>query len=82
MMVANNQPNLKADKVVLSFMDEQAGAENRVATERKRFQETVETYNVKIRRFPANILAGMFGFQKREYYKSEAGAEKAPKVKF
>lgn len=82
LVVVEKYPDLKASQVMIQFMDEQAGTENRVAVERGRFQDTINEYNSTIRRFPNNIIAGVFGFGKREYYKAEQGAEKAPKVKF
>ena len=82
MVVVEKYPELKASQVMIGFMDEQAGTENRVATERGRFQDSINEYNSTIRRFPSNIIAGVFGFGKRDYYQAEQGADKAPKVKF
>lgn len=82
MVVVEKYPDLKGSQVMIQFMDEQAGTENRVAVERGRFQDAINGYNSKIRRFPHSIVAGMSGFEKRGYYKAEEGAEKAPKVKF
>jgi len=82
MVVVEKYPDLKGNTIMTGFMDEQAGTENRVAVERKRFQEAVQSYNTAIKVFPSNIIAGMFGFKERAYYKAEQGAEKAPKVKF
>lgn len=82
MVVVEKYPDLKGNQVMIQFMDEQAGTENRVAVERGRFQDDVNEYNKKIRRVPNNLYARMFGFERREYYKAEEGAEKAPKVKF
>lgn len=75
-------PELKANQNFLSFQDELAGTENRVAVERKRFQDAVNYLNKKIRVFPANILASQFGIEKRAYYESDEGAESAPVVSF
>jgi LemA protein len=75
-------PDLKANQ---NFMDLQAqleGTENRIATERMRFNEAAQSYNTLVRRFPNNIIAGMSGFTQKPYFKAEAGAEKAPAVKF
>ena len=58
------------------------GTENRISVERKRFNDTARAYNTAIRTFPRNLLAGMFGFDKRPYFESEEGADKAPKVEF
>jgi LemA protein len=82
MVVVEKYPDLKANESVAKFMDEQAGTENRVAVERKRFQDSVNAYNVSVRGFPSLIVAKICGFDKREYYKADEGASKAPKVKF
>jgi LemA protein len=82
MVVVERYPDLKANQ---NFMDLQAqleGTENRIATERRNFNQAAQDYNTQIRRFPSNIFAGMFGFEKKAYFQSEAGAEKAPEVKF
>ncbi len=75
-------PGLKANENFLGLQAELEQTENRVATERKRYNDEVEKYNVKVLRFPGNIFASMFGFQKRDMFKAEAGAERAPKVEF
>ena len=75
-------PDLKANENFLGLQAELEQTENRVATERKRYNDEVEKYNVKVLRFPGNIFASMFGFQKRDMFKAEAGAERAPKVVF
>lgn len=80
--VAENYPNLKANENFLSLQTQLEGTENRIAVERKSFNEAVQDYNFYIRRFPTNIFAGMFGFSPRGYFQSQAGAEKAPEVKF
>lgn len=82
MVVVERYPDLKADQRFADLQSQLEGTENRIAVERRRFNETVQTYNTAIRRFPANIIAGIFGFTKKAYFKSEAGAEKVPKVKF
>jgi len=82
MVVVERYPDLKANQ---NFMDLQAqleGTENRIAVERRKFNETAQTYNTFIRIFPKNITAKIFGFDKREYFKAEQGAEKAPEVSF
>ena len=82
MVVVEKYPDLKANQ---NFMDLQAqleGTENRIATERRNFNQTAQDYNTQIRRFPSNIFAGMFGFDKKAYFQAEAGADKAPEVKF
>ncbi len=75
-------PDLKANENFKSLQDELAGTENRISTERNRYNDAVQTYNVKVRRFPNSIFAGMFGFSKREMFAAEEGAQHAPKVEF
>lgn len=75
-------PDLKANENFMSLQDELAGTENRIATERTRYNESVKSYNVNVRRFPANIFAGMFGFTTRQMFAAEEGAQRAPKVEF
>jgi len=58
------------------------GTENRISVERRRFNEMVQDYNAYIRKFPNNLISGMFGFEKKGYFKADAGSEKAPKVEF
>lgn len=74
-------PDLKANTNFEKLQDELAGTESRVSKARKDFVEAVNGYNVKVRRFPANLLAGIFGFSPRDQFSAEAGAEKAPDVK-
>lgn len=71
-------PELKAMGLYGDFMAEYSGMENRIKTERDRFNEAVGTYNVRIKRFPGNMLAGMFGFEEKGFFKADAGTEKAP----
>lgn len=80
LVVMENYPQLNSNQTVASLMDELAGTENRVAVERKRFNELVQSYNGTVRMFPTNLIAGLFGYQQKEYFQSETGAEKAPKV--
>ena len=80
--VVENYPNLKANENYLSLQDELAGTENRVKVERDIFNKAVRDYNVKVRGFPTNIVAGMFGFQSKEMFEAEQGAENAPEVNF
>ena len=82
MVVQEQYPQLKADTQFLKLQDELTGTENRIATARGRFNETVQEYNVYARQFPNNIMAGMLGFEVKGTFKAEAGAEKAPEVKF
>ncbi len=80
MAVAENYPNLKAVDAYRDFQAQYEGMENRIATERRRFNEQVGLFNAMIRRFPSNIWAGMFGFEKRGYFQSVEGAETAPDI--
>ncbi len=82
MAVSENYPNLKAMDGFLAFQAQYEGMENRIATERIRFNEVVGDFNAKIRTFPKNILASMFGFEKRAYFQASEGAESAPDIKF
>lgn len=75
-------PDLKANQNFLDLQTQLEGTENRIATERTRYNEAVKTYNVKIRRFPASLFAGMFGFDQRSMFKADEGAQHAPKVEF
>lgn len=75
-------PDLKANENFLDLQAQLEQTENRVATERKRYNEVVEQYNVKVMSFPNNLLAGMFGFDRREMFRAEEGASQAPKVQF
>lgn len=82
MMVVEQYPNLKANQNFLDLQAQLEGTENRIAVERKRFNDLSQEYNTFIRQFPKNIWASMFGFEKKVYFEAEAGAEKAPKVSF
>jgi LemA protein len=75
-----NYPDLKANEEYLTLQAQLAGCENRIQTERERFNETAKSYNQSIRRFPNNLIANMFGFEKRPYFEADAGAEKAPET--
>ena len=80
--ITENYPDLKANENFQTLMAQLEGTENRISVERRNFNETARTYNTSIRRFPRNILAGLFGFEKRPYFEAQEGAEKAPEVKF
>lgn len=82
MVVLERYPDLKANQNFSELQAQLEGTENRISVERKRFNETTQTYNTYIRSFPTNILAGMFGFLPKAYFSAESGAEKAPKVEF
>ncbi len=75
-------PDLKANQNFLDLQNQLEGTENRISTERKSFNETVNEYNASIRRFPMNVFAGIFGFSPKAYFQSVAGSEKAPSVQF
>lgn len=80
--IVENYPNLKADANFRQLADELAGTENRIAVARMDYNNAVQIYNTKIRSFPTSIIAKMFGFQKKEYFKAEEGAKEVPKVNF
>jgi len=83
MVVVENYPNLKADQTFLRLMDELSGTENRIAVERMRYNESVQDYNIMVRSFPGNIVAGMFGYKPATaYFKAEERAKSVPEVKF
>ena len=82
LVVVERYPELKSDQNFLRLQDELAGTENRIAVERRRYNETVKTYNIKVRSFPTNILAGMFGFEKAAFFEVPEAAKEVPKVKF
>ncbi len=82
MVVVEQYPQLKSDKNFLELQAQLEGTENRIAVERRRFNEVVQEYNTSVRRFPGAIVAGMFGFQQKQYFEAVAGAEAAPKVSF
>jgi LemA protein len=82
LVVAEQYPQLKATENFTKLQGQLEGIENDVKTSRNGFNEAVNTYNVKVRSFPVNILAGMFGFKAKEGFKADAGTEKAPEVKF
>lgn len=80
--VTEAYPDLKANENFLNLQAQLEGTENRIATERKRYTEAVAEFNTSIKKFPTNIYAGWFGFKEKPQFKAEAGAEKAPEVKF
>lgn len=82
LMLTENYPDLKANQNFLELQAQLEGTENRIAVERQRFNQAAQDYNTYIRRFPRNIFAGMFGFDKRPYFEAEAGANRAPTVEF
>ncbi|GAD05997.1 LemA family protein [Porphyromonas crevioricanis] len=78
MVIRENYPTLKADAQYNTLMIQLEGTENRITVERKRFNETAQTYNTAIRRFPTTIIASMFGFEKRPYFEAKTGTDVAP----
>ena len=82
MVVVERYPDLKANENFLSLQSQLEGTENRIAVERRRFNEAAREYNTYIRKFPKVILANMFGFHEKPYFKADEGADVAPKVKF
>jgi len=82
LVVAENYPNLKANENFLQLQSQLEGTENRIAVERKKFNDAVQEYNTSLRSFPTLISAKLFGFKDKAYFKSVAGSEKAPDVKF
>jgi len=82
MVVVERYPDLKANENFLNLQSQLEGTENRIAVERKRFNEAAREFNTYIRKFPKNILANMFGFREKPYFKAQEGADIAPKVKF
>ncbi|HXF48613.1 MAG TPA: LemA family protein [Verrucomicrobiae bacterium] len=80
--IAENYPNLKANESFNRLLDELAGTENRIAVERKRYNDIVLTYNQKIKRFPTNFLAGIFGFSQATYFEAEEAKKEVPAVTF
>ncbi len=82
MVVVEQYPDLKANQSFLDLQAQLEGTENRIATERRKFNEAAQSYNTTIRKFPKNIYAAIFGFEKKTYFEAEQGAEKAPEVKF
>ncbi|WP_420187251.1 LemA family protein [Bacteroides pyogenes] len=80
--VSERYPDLKANQNFLELQAQLEGTENRITVARKNFNDTAKEYNTAVRRFPKNIFAGIFGFDKKAYFEAEAGSEKAPKVEF
>jgi LemA protein len=82
LLVMERYPDLKANQNFLDLQAQLEGTENRIATERRKFNETTRVYNTYIRRFPSNFFANIYGFDQKPYFKADDGAEKAPEVKF
>ena len=82
LLVVERYPDIKSNQNFIRLQDELAGTENRIAVERRRYNEAVKTYNIKVRSFPTNILAGMFGFEKATFFEVPEAAKAVPKVEF
>lgn len=82
MAVSEAYPDLKANRNFTDLQTQLEGTENRIATERRRYNDAVQAYNVYVQQFPRNLIAGMFGFTPKTFFAAVAGAEKAPKVEF
>ena len=82
MAVAESYPDLKANENFMALQDQIEGTENRIAVARRNFNEAAQEYNANIRKLPTVIYAGWFGFEKKPYFKAQAGAETAPRVQF
>jgi LemA protein len=82
LVVVERYPDLKSNQNFMRLQDELAGTENRIAVERKRYNDAVRIFNIAVKSFPANILAGMFGFVPATFFEAPAAAKAAPQVKF
>ncbi|GAB4250911.1 MAG: LemA family protein [Acidobacteriota bacterium] len=82
LLVVERYPELKSNQNFMALQDELAGTENRIAVERRRYNEAVRAYNTAIRRFPTNLVAALFGFTEKPYFEAAEGAETAPRVEF
>ncbi|MGJ3234534.1 LemA family protein [Marivirga sp.] len=82
MVVVERYPDLKANQNFIKLQDQLEGTENRIAVERRRFNEVTQEYNTYIRKFPQAMLAGMYGFEKKGYFEADQGADQAPEVSF
>lgn len=82
MVVMEQYPDLKANENFRDLQAQLEGTENRIAVERRNFNETAQKYNTSIRKFPQNIFASLFGFEKKAYFEAQSGAERAPEVQF
>lgn len=82
LVVMERYPDLKANQNFIRLQDELAGTENRIAVERRRYNEEVKAFNIRVRSFPDNVLANMFGFEKEAFFEAPEEAKTAPKIKF
>ena len=82
MVVVENYPDLKSSQNFIQLSDELSGTENRIATARRDYNEAVKEYNLKIKRFPTNLMAGMFGYSQRDYFEASEQSKEVPNVNF
>ena len=82
LVIAENYPDLKADKNFRALMDELSGTENRIAVARKDYNDAVQSFNAKIQSFPTVIYSRILGFGPKEYFKAAEGTQQVPQVKF
>ena len=82
LVTVENYPELKANENFLQLQAQLEGTENRIAVERRKFNESVQTYNTTIKKFPTAIFAGIFNFKNKQYFEAVTGSENAPKVEF
>lgn len=82
LVITENYPQLKSSETVQTLMSQLEGTENRISVTRSRFNQAIQTYNLKVMRFPSSVVASIFGFYSRDYFNAAVGADKAPEVKF
>ncbi|HBN86033.1 MAG TPA: LemA family protein [Clostridiales bacterium] len=82
LVVVENYPQLKADKNFIQLMDNLESTENRISISRKDYNDAVQTFNTRVKKFPANIFASMFGFERHEYFEADEGSLNVPEVSF
>lgn len=82
MVIVENYPDLKSSQNFIQLSDELSGTENRIATSRRDYNDAVKKYNSKMKKFPTNLLAGMFGFESKDYFEVETTKTEVPKVEF
>lgn len=82
LVIVENYPDLKASANFVQLADELAGSENRIATARRDYNAAVQEYNAAIRKFPGNLVAGMFGFEKKAYFEASDNVQNVPSVEF
>ncbi|MDO8635195.1 MAG: LemA family protein [Dehalococcoidia bacterium] len=82
LVIMENYPQLRSVETITQLMDELSGTENRISVERRRYNTVVQEYNTSIKKVPTNLIASMFNFNEKEYFKSVSGADQVPKVDF